>query len=104
MLSYKGGNLTLGEGAPELLARRQDDCSGDGVPNGFCAMTGQRGAVLYAGSVAVTFHARQMQQNREARRSLDQRADRGTSQAQDQVTLPMTGTARYRLPPGALGS
>ena len=47
-------------------------------------------AVLHTGDITMPIHARQMQQNREARRSLDQRADRGTSQAQDQVTLPVT--------------
>ena len=88
MLSHLGA-LVPGQRAPQLL-RQEGDCSGDGVPNGLCAMAGQCGAVLHTGDVAVTFHARQMQQNREARRSLDQRADRGTSQAQDQVTLPMT--------------
>ena len=89
MLSHLGA-LVPGQRAPQLL-RQQGDCSGDGVSNGLCAMAGQCGAILYTGEVAVTFHARQMQQNREARRSFDQRATRGTSQAQNQVTLPMPG-------------
>ena len=73
------------------MFRQQGDCSDDGITNGLCAMAGQCGAIFHTGDFAVTFHARQMQQNREARRSLDQRTDRGTSQAQDQVTLPVTG-------------
>ena len=67
MLSHLGA-LVPGQRAPQLL-RQEGDCSGDGVPNGLCAMAGQCGAVLHTGDVAVTFHARQMQQNREAPRS-----------------------------------
>lgn len=62
------------------------------------AMSGEGGAVLLPGSIAVARHGRQMKQHREARRPLDQGADRGTVQAKDQVTLPVPGNGAIPRP------
>src|SRR6266542_4588730 len=51
-------------------------------------MAGQRGPVLGPGS-AVAVHARQVQQHREPGGALDQGADRGTVQSEDEVALPV---------------
>ncbi len=52
-------------------------------------MTGQGGAILDRFCRAVPFHSRQVQQQREARLALDERADRGAAQAEDEVAFPM---------------
>jgi hypothetical protein len=46
--------------------------------------------VLDAWPGTVPFHARQVKQHRKACRALDQRADRGAAEAQDQVAFPVT--------------
>nr|BAM13978.1 integrase catalytic protein [Pseudomonas sp. K-62] len=52
-------------------------------------MTRQRRPVLLTRRHAVPRHRRQMQQHREARRALDQGADRRTAQPENEVSFPM---------------
>jgi hypothetical protein len=59
----------------------------DGVSKRFGAVPGQRRSIIYTSNLAVTLHARQLQQHRKPRGPLDQRPDRRTSQAKDQIAL-----------------
>ena len=47
--------------------------------------------VLLAGLRSVALHRREVQQHREPCRALDEGADRGTTQPEDQVSFPMAG-------------
>jgi hypothetical protein len=47
-------------------------------------------SILDAFAALETLHARQVQQHREARSTLDQRSNRGALQAKDKVALPMS--------------
>jgi hypothetical protein len=80
--------LIPGQRLAELLGQRRDR-RGDGVPDGLGAMAGQRRAVVDPDPVAVSFHARQVQQHREPGGALDQGADRGAAQSEDEVALPV---------------
>ena len=55
------------------------------------AVAGERGAVLRARDDAVAVLAWQVDQHREPGRALDQRADRGALQADEQVAFPVPG-------------
>ena len=82
-------SLIPGQRLPELF-RQADDRVGDAVADGFGTMPCQRGSVLHASAHTVLCHPRQVQQHREPRCALYQRADRGTLQAQDEVAFPVT--------------
>ena len=73
------------------IFRQRRDRSGNRVTDGFRSVPGECGTVLDPKPFGVSAHARQMQQHREARRALDQGADRGAVQPEDQITLPMPG-------------
>src|SRR5438445_1784423 len=53
-------------------------------------MAGERGTVLDSRR-AVAGHRRQVQQHREPAAALDERADRGAAEADDEVALPVPG-------------
>ena len=52
-------------------------------------MAGKGRAIFDSLAWLITLHARQMQQHREARRPLNQRANRRAIQAKDEVTFPV---------------
>src|SRR3546814_5478427 len=54
-------------------------------------MTGQGWPVLDGLSRPISLHARKMQQHGEARGPFNERADRGTAKAEDEVAFPMSG-------------
>jgi hypothetical protein len=81
-----------GQGSSELFGQRRDRRR-DGVPHGLSTVTGQRWAILHSWLDAVAVHTRQVQQHREPGRPLDQRADRGPVQADDQVPFPVPGNS-----------
>src|SRR6202041_3735438 len=74
---------------PAQLLGQRDDRARDGVTYRLGAMTGEGGPVLHASLVAMARHARQVQQQREARRALHQGADRRTPKTQDKVSFPV---------------
>jgi len=84
------GALVPGQRATELSGQRGDH-SGDLVADCFGSVPGERRPVLQARPVAVAFHPRQVQQEREAGRALDERADRGAQalEPNDQISLPV---------------
>jgi hypothetical protein len=90
--------LVPGQRPAQLLGQRHDR-GGDGGPDGLGAVSGQRGAVVDPGLVAMAVHAGQVQQHREPRAAFDQRPDRRAAQPQDEVTLPVPGNR----PAGGLG-
>ena len=71
-------SLIPGEGLPNLFGQAGDG-AGDGVADRRRTMTGERGAVLDPCCSAVGRHARQMEQDCEARRSFHQSANRRTA-------------------------
>jgi len=79
---------------PSELLRQAGDRARDAVADCLSAMPGQRRPVLHASVYAVLRHPRQVQQHREPRRALHQRADRGTVQSQDEIPFPVAGTTR----------
>jgi hypothetical protein len=84
------GALVPGQRPAQLFGQRGDrggDRVTDRRPG---AMPGQRRTVLDPGAIAAV-HRRQMQQHREAAAALDQGADCGTAQPEDQVALPVPG-------------
>src|SRR3954464_10054667 len=84
--------LVPGQRAPQLL-RQARDRARDRIAHRLRAVPGQRRPVLLARCRAVARHRRQVEQYREPRRALDERADRGTPQPEDEVALPV---ARHR--------
>src|SRR3546814_745581 len=68
-----------------------DVCSSDLLAHGFGTMTGQGWPVLDGLSRPISLHARKMQQHGEARGPFNERADRGTAKAEDEVAFPMSG-------------
>ena len=85
------GTLVPGERTPKLLGKpRYGFCYG--IPNRFGPMTRKCRPILFARLMAMPWQWRQMKQDREPRRSLDQCANRGTRQPKYQVSFPM---ARY---------
>ena len=86
------GALVPGERASQFLGQGGDGTR-DRVTNRLGAVSCKRRPVLDARPSTMTLHARQMQQHREARRALDQRADRRAAEPQDQVAFPV---ARHR--------
>ena len=56
------------------------------------------GPFLTRGCVAVAVHARQVQQHREPGGALDERADRGAVEPDDQVAFPVARARRGRRP------
>jgi hypothetical protein len=71
---------------PAQLIGKGGDRGGDRVADGL-AEAGQCRTVLDAWLHAPAVHAGQVQQHREARRSFDQRADRGPVQPDDEISL-----------------
>ena len=57
----------------------------NGVADRLGTMPGQRGPVLHANARAVACHARQVEQEREPRGALHQRADGRIAQPQDEI-------------------
>ena len=65
------------------------DAACDGVAHRLGAVSGEGRSVLLSRVRPMPGHGWKMKEHREARRSLDQRADRRAVQAQDQVALPV---------------
>src|SRR5882757_6362416 len=84
-------SLIPGQRSTQLL-RQGDNRLCNGVAHRLCTMSSERGSVLHAGLVAMVRHAWQVQQQREARHTFNQGADRGTANTQDEVAFPV---ARY---------
>lgn len=82
--------LIPGKRTTKLLGK-MDNGACNGVTHGLGTMAGQGRAVLLSITLAVSRHGRKMEQHREPRCSLDQRADGRAVQADDQVSLPMAG-------------
>src|SRR5262245_51138328 len=76
--------------AAQMFGQRRDR-GGDRVTDCFSSVPGERGTILDPKLFAVSFHARQMQQHREARRALYQGPDRGAVQTEDEIALPVPG-------------
>src|SRR6476661_2164420 len=79
-------SLIPGQRSTQLL-RQGDNRLCNGVAHRLGAMSSERGSVLHAGLAAMVGHAWQGQQQREARRTLNQGADRGTADPQDEVAF-----------------
>ena len=84
------GALVPGERAAQL-AWEGADGGGYGIPDGFSAVTRQGGAVLDPGLVTVAVHRREVQEHGEPGRPLDQGADGGAVEPDDEVALPVAG-------------
>ena len=91
------GTLVPGQRSSQLLGQGGDRAR-DRLAYRLGSMAGERGAVLARGPLAVARHARQVQQHREARGALDERADRRAAEPEDEVPFPV---ARHR-PVGGL--
>ena len=76
-----------------------DDGARNRVAHGFSTVSRQSRPILPARNFTMPREPGKMQQHREACRALDQRANRRTAQAEDQVSLPMS---RHR-PIGCFG-
>ena len=74
---------------PTQLLRQGDNRSRNGVAHRLGTMSGECGSVLHASLVAMFRHARQVQQQSEARHAFYQGADRGTAKAQDEIPFPV---------------
>jgi hypothetical protein len=74
---------------PTQLLRQGDHRSRNGVAHGLGTMPGECGSVFHASLVAMVRHARQVQQQGEARHTLHQGANCGTAKAQDEVPFPV---------------
>jgi hypothetical protein len=90
------------------LLRQGDDRARDSVAHRPDTMSREYGSVLHASLVAMARHARQVQQQGEARRALHQGADRGTTKTQDEARrLHSSGrrcrSADFRLIVGLVG-
>jgi hypothetical protein len=84
-------SLIPGQRSSELV-RQAGDRAGGAVVDCLSAVPGQGRPVLHTSSHGVR-HPRQVQQHREPRRALHQRADRATIQPQDEIPFPV---ARHR--------
>ena len=82
------GSLIPGQGPTELRGQRGDRAR-NGVTDRLGAMPGERGPILHANAGVMARHARQVEQEREPRGALHQRADGGTTQPQDEIPLPV---------------
>ena len=67
-----------------------DDGARNRIAHGLSSMSRERRTILHARSFAVPGEAGKMQQHREARGALDQRADRRAAKAQDEVSFPVS--------------
>jgi hypothetical protein len=85
-------SLAPGQRTSQLLGQGRDRAR-DRVANRLGTMPCERRAVLRPRPAAMARHRRQMEQHREARGTLDQRADRRAAEPEDQVALPV---ARHR--------
>jgi hypothetical protein len=83
------------------MVGQRHDLLGDRVADRFGAMPGESRSVLDAGLEAVAFHGRKAQQHREPGGAFDERADRRTVHAEDEVAFPV---ARNRSIVGFGGS
>jgi hypothetical protein len=81
--------LVPGQRSTELVGKVTDRL-GNRVPNGVGPVSGQCRTVLGSRVVAVIFHTRQVQQQREPGGRFDERADRGAVESEDEVALPVT--------------
>ena len=88
---------------PSQLLGQGGDRARDGVAHRLGAMSGERGPVLHANLVAVARHAGQVEQHREPRRALYQRANRGTAKPQDEIPFPVPKAEHDRPPPPGVG-
>src|SRR5712692_3026569 len=78
-----------GQGTPELLRQRRDR-RGDGVSDSLGAVAGQGRPVLDPRLGAVAIRSGKVQQHREPRGALDQRADRRPVEPDDQIPFPVS--------------
>src|SRR5215212_5541498 len=83
---------------PSKLIRQSGDRARDRLAHRLGSMAGEGRTVFHASLLAVTCHARQGQEQGEARRALDQGVDCRAAEAQDEVSFPV---ARHR-PVGCL--
>ena len=79
------------------MFRQVDDSFRNGVANCRCAMSSECWPILDARVAGVTRHPRQVQEEREPRLALHQRADGGTAKPNNQISLPMTGNRTVGL-------
>jgi hypothetical protein len=83
---------------PTQLLRQGDDRVRDGVAHCLGTMSAECRSVLHTNLVAMFRHARQVQQQGEARRALHQGADCGTTKTHDEIPFPVAWHWRDRLP------
>ena len=87
------GALVPGE-RPSQFFGQSDDGPRDRIAHRLGAVSRKRWSVLYARAVTMTFEARQVQQHREARRALDQRAITELPRPRMRSPSQCPGTAR----------
>jgi hypothetical protein len=86
LTTIDGRETAPGAATPERFLRPDCDC----LTNSFRSMAGERRPILYASFLPVTYHARQVQQHGEPRRTLDQRSDGRTAKTKNEITFPVS--------------
>ena len=83
------GSLVPSQRSSQLLGQgsnRARDC----LAYSFGSMAGERRTILYASFLAVTYHARQVQQHGEPRLALDQGSNGGAAKTENEITFPVS--------------